>query len=80
MYSCVFATTFFFQFCPIFTLLVAPSSSSLLPPRPALSVSFSIRKRPFFIDFDESVTDQRTDRPTNGPTDRQPLVEMRERI
>ena len=39
-------------------LLVPPSSSSLLPPhpsspRPALSKSFTIRKIPFFIDFDK---------------------------
>ena len=41
--------------------LVAPSSSSLFLPRPALSTAFRFRKRPFFIDFDESVTDGRTD-------------------
>ena len=74
----IFFTTFSF-----FTLLIAPSStsllslrpsfllvhpysSSLLPPRPSsfliqLSKLFRIRKRPFFIDFDESVTDQPTD-------------------
>ena len=69
------------RFAPC-TLLVAPSSSSLLSPRPsfllappsplflflprpALSQSLKIHKRPFFIDFDESVTNQRT----NGRTD-----------
>ena len=56
-------------------LFVAPSSSSLFPHRPALSKSFRIRKSPFFINFDESITDQ----PTNRPTDRRtrPLIEMR---
>ena len=75
------------QLFHFFTLLVAPSSSSLLPPRPsfllvppsslflflprpALSQSLRIHKRPFFIDFDESVTDQRTNGPTNGRTDK----------
>ncbi len=51
-------------------LLVPPSSTSLFLPRPALSKSFSIRKRPVFIDLDESVTDGPTDRPTNGRTDK----------
>ncbi len=56
-------------------LLAPPSSSSLLPPhpsfpRPALSESFRFRKSPFFINFDESITDGPTDRRTNGPTDR----------
>ena len=51
-------------------LLVAPSSSSLFLPRPALSKSLRIHKRPFFIDFDESVTDGRTDQPTNQRTDK----------
>ena len=62
----------------IFSLL------SLLPPRPsfgrpALSESFRIRKSPFSIDFDESITDRLTDGQTNGPTDRRtrPLIEMR---
>ena len=77
-----FSFFIFLQLFHFFTLLVAPSSSSLLPPRPSfllvplsslslflprpeLSESFRIRKRPFFTEFDESVTDQ----PTNGPTD-----------
>ena len=77
---------FFLQLFHFFTLLVAPSSSSLLPPRPsfllvppsslflflprpALSQSLRIHKRPFFIKFDESVTNGRTDRRTDGPTD-----------
>ena len=47
-------------------LLVPPSSLSLFLPRPALSESFRIRKWPFFIDLDESVTNQPTDRPTDG--------------
>ena len=75
----------FLQLFHFFTLLVAPSSSSLLPPRPSfllvplsslslflprpeLSESFRIRKRPFFTEFDESVTDRRTDGPTDRPT------------
>ena len=79
----IFFSKFFFQLFHFFTLLVAPSSSSLLPPRPsfllvppsslflflprpALSQSLRIHKRPFFIDFDESVTNG----PTDGPTDR----------
>ena len=52
-------------------LLVTPSSLSLFLPRPALSKSLRIHKRPFFIDFDESVTDRPTDGPTDRPTDRQ---------
>ena len=32
--------------------------------------SSRIRKNPFFTEFDESVTDQRTDGPTNGQTDK----------
>ena len=47
-------------------LLVPPTSSSLFLPRPALSESFRIRKWPFFIDLDESVTDGRT----NGRADK----------
>ena len=33
---------------------------------------------PFFINFDESITDGRTDRPTDQRTD--PIIEMRGRI
>ena len=78
----IFLTTFSFFHSPRPSFLpVPPSSPSLLPPRssfllvtphpsffpfPALSNSFTIRKGPFFIDFDESITDQRTD----GPTDK----------
>merc|ERR1712002_1365915 len=47
-------------------LLVPPSSLSLFLPRPALSESFRIRNWPFFIDLDESVTDQPTNGRTNG--------------
>ena len=74
----IFLKTFSFFHSPRPSfLLVPPSSSSLLPPgpsffpRPAMSKSFRICKRPFFIDFDESITD--------GPTDRRtrPLMEMR---
>ena len=56
-------------------LLVPPSSSSLFFPRPAVSRSFRIRKRSFFINFDESITNQ----PNNRRTDRRtrPLIEMR---
>ena len=72
-------------------LLVPSSSLFLFLPRPARSQSLRIRKRPFFINFDESVTDRptdrRTDQRTNGrtdqPTDRRkerPLIEMRGRI
>ena len=68
-----FLTTFsFFHSLPLLPyrpfsfLLVPPSFSSLLLPRPALSKSFRIRKRPFSIDLDESVTDGRTNRPTDG--------------
>ena len=50
-------------------LLAPPSSSPLLPLRPALSQSLRIHKRPFFIDFDKSVTDRRTNGRTDGPTD-----------
>ena len=67
--------------CPSF-LLVPPPSSSLFLTRPAPSESFRIRKRPFFIDFDESVTDQPTNGRTNQRTDgrTRPLIEMRGRI
>ena len=72
---------------PSFLLLLVPlSSSSLFSPRPALSKSFRICKSPFFIDFDESITNRPTDRPTDGPTDRRTdgrarhLMEMRGRI
>merc|ERR1719427_1342077 len=50
--------------------LVPPSSTFPFLPRPALSKSYRIRKRPVFIDLDESVTDGPTDRPTNGRTDK----------
>ena len=80
-----FSFFIFLQLFHFFTLLVAPSSSSLLPPRPsfllvppsslflflprpALSQSLRIHKRPFFIEFDESVTDQPTDQRTDGRT------------
>ena len=63
-------------------LLVPPSSLFVFLPRPALSQSLRIHKRPFFIDFDESVTDRptdgRTDQRTDGRT--RPLIEMRRRI
>ena len=95
-----FFTTFSFFHSPRRSfLLVAPSSSSLLPPRPsfllvppsslflflprpALSQSLRIHKRPFFIEFDESVTDRPTDGPTNRRTNgrTRPLIEMRGRI
>ena len=55
-------------------LLVAASSSSLFLPRPALSKSLIISKWPVFINFDKSVTNQRTDRLTNGGT--RPLIEL----
>ena len=53
-----------------FPLLRPSSSFSFLRvplPRPALSKSFRIRGRPFFIDLDKSVT---YDQPANHPTDR----------
>ena len=50
-------------------LLVPPSSSSLFLPRPAQFRSLKIR-RSFFIDSDESVSDQPTDQPTNRRTDK----------
>ena len=46
-------------------LLVPPSSSSHFFPRPALYNSFRIRKSPLIIDFHESITDGRTNRPTD---------------
>ena len=57
-------------------------SSSLLPPhpsspRPALSKSYSIRLSPFFIDFDESITDGPTNQRTDGPAKR--LIELHAR-
>ena len=62
-------------------LLVPASSLSLLPPRPsfflprpALSQSLRIHKRPFFIKFDESVTNRGRDGRTNAPTDGQGLI------
>ena len=51
-------------------LLVSPSSSSLFFPQPALSKSFKIRKSPFFINFDKSIMDRRTNQPTNQPMDK----------
>ena len=51
-------------------LLISPSSSSLFFPQPALSKSFKIRKSPFFINFDKSITDRRTNQPTNQPMDK----------
>ena len=59
--------------CPSF-LLVPPPSSSLFLTRPAPSESFRIRKRPFFIDFDKSVTSRRTNRKTDQPTGGQSLL------
>ena len=56
-------------------LLIPLFSSSLFFPRPALSESFRILKSPFFIDFDESITDGPTDRPTDRRT--RLLIEMR---
>ena len=49
-------------------LPITPSSSSSFLPRQALSTSFRFRKRPFFIDLDESVTDGPTDQPTDKAT------------
>ena len=74
------SSSHFFIFL-FFSLLVAPSSSPsflLVPPSPlflflpcpALSQSLRIHKRPFFIEFDESVTDGPTNRPTNRWTDK----------
>ena len=55
-------------------LPVPPSYMFLFLPLPALSQSLRIHKRPFFIDFDESVTDRRTDGRTDQPTDGQGLL------
>ncbi len=41
-------------------VLVLPSSSSLFLPRPALSKSFRIRNRPFFINFAGNITNRWT--------------------
>ena len=71
-----FSFFIFLQLFHFFSLLVAPSSSLLLPPcppsssslflpRPALSKSLRIHRRPFFIKFDKSVTDQTTNQPTH---------------
>ena len=77
-----FFTTFSFFHSPrCLFLLVRPSSSSLFPPRPAMSKLFRFRKNPFFTK--SSVTDGRTDgrtdgptnQPTNGPTDGQGLLQ-----
>ena len=73
---CVLKLLFHFSF--FFTLLIAPSSTSLLSPRPSFlrvhpSSSSLLPPRPsfflvqpFFIHLDESVTDGRT----NGRTDK----------
>ncbi len=60
--------TYRWPYGPCFTLLVAPSSSTLFPLGPSFLLvplssssstnSFIIRKRHFFINFDESVTKQ----------------------
>ena len=55
-------------------LLVPPSSLFLFLPRLALSQSLRIHKRPFFIDFDESVTDGRTNQRTNQRTNGHVLI------
>ena len=69
----LFSFSFFLQLFHFFILLVPPSSSLFLP-RPALSKSLRICKRPFFIDFDKSVTNgqinQRTDQPTDKASNR----------
>ena len=77
-----FSTTYSFFHSPRRSfLLVALSSSSLLLPRPSfllvprfsssstILVIQKIRQSPFFIDFDEGITDGPTDGPTNQPTD-----------
>ena len=93
-----FFTTFSFFYSPHCSfLLITPSSLPLLPPRPSLllvppsflflflprpALSQSLHKRPFFIDFDESVTEQPTDGRMDGRTNgrTRPLIEMRGRI
>ena len=47
------------------------SSSSLIPPRPSFFLvhhleSLEVLKHPYFTEFDESVTDGRTNGSTNG--------------
>ena len=66
--------------CPSFLLVPPRPSSSLFLTRPAPSESFRIRKRPFFIDFDESVTDQPTNGRTNGRTDKASYRDARTHI
>ena len=62
-----FFTTFSFFHSPRRCFLLAPPSSLFLfLPCPALSQLLRIHKRPFFIEFDESVTNQRTNEPTEG--------------
>ena len=61
-------------------LLAPPSSLLLFLPLPALSKSLRIDKRPFFIAFDKSVTDQPTDQPTNRQTDKASYRDARPRL
>ena len=76
---------FFLQLFHFFTLLIALSSSLLLPPRPSLPLVAPSDRRtrpliemggcynvttPFFIDFDKSVTDRPTARRADGRTDK----------
>ena len=73
-FSFIFFSTFsFFHSLRQPFLLVSPSSSSLFSS--SSTKSFRIRESPFFIDFDEGITN----RPTNQRTDRRtrPLIEMR---
>ena len=91
-----FSFFIFLQLFHFFTLIVAPSSPSLLPPRrsfllvapfslflflhrPALSRSLRIHKRPFFIKFDESVTNQRTDGRTDKASCRDARTHLKRR-
>ena len=61
-------TTFSFFHSPRHSFLLVPLSFlSLFPPHQALSKSFRIHERPFFIDFDKSIT-------INQPTNQ--LIEM----
>ena len=73
----------FFIFHFFYNFFIFSLSSSLLPPRPSfllvppssslflpLSKTFRIHDSPFFIDFDESIMDGRTDGPINGPMDK----------